>query len=278
MCKKVSVITLTHNKLKETTIPFLQSLYANTDKSLFELIIFDNGSQDGTVEFLQEFSKKYDNVKVIYNNENSGYSKGCNEAANFAHCEYIAFLNNDILLSKNWLNEILCVFEKENNAGLVSSYPIEAFEYNERLFSKAIKRTQKRLKDDYKPVIFPDFSCVVTKKSLFDKIGRFDENFAPAYFEDDDLSWRYIFEGCKNFISNKSFIYHKGSLTANTIDNIKEIFEKNKKYFFQKYSDKYYVQCSWEAKSRLIELSRKIIKKRKKSLFYYLKNFIYTIT
>ena len=277
MCKKISIITLTHNKLYETTKPFLESLYKYTDEKLFELIIIDNGSHDGTVEFLEEFRHKCRNIRVVYNSVNLGYSKGCNQGADLAACDYIAFLNNDIILSKDWLNEILYIFEKETNAGLISSYIIEGFEYNEKLFPKAVKRTKKRLNEDYKAVIFPDFSCVVTKKDLFYKIGKFDEQFTPAYFEDDDLCWRYILSGYKNFISNKSFVFHKGSVTAQNINNIGEIFEKNKKYFFTKYSDKYYIKCSWEAKSKLIELSREIIMQRKRSLFYKIKNFIYSI-
>ena len=279
MRNKLSIITLTYNKLNEATKPFLKSLYASMqNESDFELILVDNGSTDGTVEFLKDFASRKSNVKVIYNSENLGFSKGCNQGADAAQYDYIAFLNNDILLPSGWQDDLFEIFEKEPEAGLISPSQIKGEDFKEWMYPKVSKRMLKVRKYDYKPAINPCFACVMTKKALFYKIGRFDEDFSPAYLEDDDLSWRYIFEGCKNFISNKSFIYHKGSLTANTIDNIKEIFEKNKKYFFQKYSDKYYVQCSWEAKSRLIELSRKIIKKRKKSLFYYLKNFIYTIT
>lgn len=68
----------------------------------------------------------------------------------------------------------------------------------------------------------------MTKKAVFDKIGGFDENFSPAYFEDNDLSWRYIFAGYKNFISKRSYFYHKGSVTGKSLTNLNEIYAKIK--------------------------------------------------
>ena len=56
MRNKLSIITLTYNKLNEATKPFLKSLYASMqNESDFELILVDNGSTDGTVEFLKDF-------------------------------------------------------------------------------------------------------------------------------------------------------------------------------------------------------------------------------
>ena len=102
MTKKLSIITLTYNQLEEATKPFLKSLYKNTDPELFELIIVDNNSQDKTVEYLKDFETKHNNVKAIYNNENLGYSKGNNQGLKIAQGEFIALLNNDIILSPEW--------------------------------------------------------------------------------------------------------------------------------------------------------------------------------
>ena len=94
---KLSIITLTFNKL-EYTKKYIKSLYKYT--SDFELILVDNGSTDGTVEFIK--SLPYDNIKTIFNSENLGFSKGNNQGIDIAEGEYIGFLNNDILLSPNW--------------------------------------------------------------------------------------------------------------------------------------------------------------------------------
>ena len=89
---KLSIITLTYNKLKYTK-KYVESLFKYTKD--FELIIVDNGSTDGTREYL----KSLDNIKLILNDENVGFSKGNNQGLEIAEGEYIAFLNNDISLS-----------------------------------------------------------------------------------------------------------------------------------------------------------------------------------
>ena len=94
---KLSIITLTYNKL-EYTKKFVTSLYKYTKD--FELIIVDNGSSDGTVEYLKSLG-----VKLILNEENHGFSRGNNQGLELAEGEYIGFLNNDILLYPNWFEE-----------------------------------------------------------------------------------------------------------------------------------------------------------------------------
>ena len=69
---KLSIITLTYNKLKYTK-KYVESLFKYTKD--FELIIVDNGSTDGTREYLQSLN----NVKLIFNDENIGFSKGNNQ-------------------------------------------------------------------------------------------------------------------------------------------------------------------------------------------------------
>lgn len=273
---KVSIVVLTYNKLKEATEPFLLSLLKNTSGGgqVHEIVIVDNGSSDGTVEYLKHFEQTNKNVKLIFNKENLGYSKGCNQAVNASTGEYIVFLNNDILLLPNWLDDLLNIFEKEPDAGLVAVSNIEAFECAQRKFSKLASKKCKKAKKDYEPVILPQFACVMTKKAVFDKIGGFDENFSPAYFEDNDLSWRYIFAGYKNFISKRSYFYHKGSVTGKSLTNLNEIYAKNKKYFFEKYQNKYYVLCDWAMTQQAWHYRDKMLKYKFRNPFYWIKKYI----
>ena len=115
---KLSIITLTYNNLHYTK-KYIESLYKNTKD--FELILVDNGSTDGTVDYIK--SLPYNNIKLIINEENLGYAKGNNQGIAAAEGEYIGFLNNDILLPSNWFDEIEKVFIAEEKAGFVS--PIE---------------------------------------------------------------------------------------------------------------------------------------------------------
>lgn len=256
MKNKVSIITLTYNKLEEATKPFIDYLFSGGNE--FELIIVDNGSTDGTVEFLQKLEG--DNVKVIYNSENLGFSKGCNQGIEIAQGDIIGLLNNDILFSSDWIKYIVEVVEKEKNAGFVSPFCIEAFCNTRHSFEKLVKRLPKEI--SYSSCIKPSFSCTFAKKSVFDKIGLFDENFTPAYFEDDDIVWRALFNGFRNFELNNIYFYHLRSLTGNSLSDLHEIFARNKKYFFEKYSDKPFVECYWKENANNVRFRNSLLEKR----------------
>lgn len=223
---KLSVITLTYNKL-EYTKKFVESLYKYTKD--FELIIIDNGSTDGTVDYL----KSLKNIKVILNSENLGFSKGNNQGIKIAEGEYIGFLNNDILLYPNWFEECEKVFTNENVA-FVSPRHINPhfnntneFKYIEYFKSKfAYNVNYEKTFDECQ------FSCVITKKDVLDHIGNFDEEFSPAFFEDNDLKYRAIEAGYDCYVSNLCCFFHFGSVTS---ANLNYNFEKNKKYYFNKH-------------------------------------------
>lgn len=238
MGKKLSIITLTYNQLKKATIPYIESLYKNTDSDLFELIIVDNNSQDGTVEYLQELEKQKDNLKVIYNKENLGYSKGNNQGLKVAQGEYLALLNNDIILSPNWYEPLFKKLE-EKSTGLISTSVIENFFTREFNFLRTADKFRKKAKTDYIDYVFPDFACVMLRRDFLEKVGYLDENFTPAYYEDDDYCVRAILNGYTNYISTQSYIYHKTSSTGKKLPSKSrmELFERNEKYFMEKYKD-----------------------------------------
>ena len=119
---KTAIVTLTWNKLNEATIPFLDSLYTYTDPEDFELIIVDNGSQDGTVDYLSSQVRKRPNMKVLFNKTNLGYSKGNNQGLRMisADAEIIGLLNNDILFTPDWLTRMRDFLLSEPKVGLAS--------------------------------------------------------------------------------------------------------------------------------------------------------------
>ena len=169
---------------------------------------------------------------MILNSENFGYSKGNNQGLKIAEGEYIAFLNNDILLYPNWFEECEKIFLKEK-VGFISPKHINPCHKNtdEHRYINFFKK-QKYKKTYEKNFIECSFACVVTRKDVLDKIGNFDENFSPAFFEDNDIKYRAIEAGYGVFVMNNVCFYHFGSTTSK---NHTENFEKNRNYYYSKH-------------------------------------------
>lgn len=243
---KLSIITLTYNKL-EYTKKFIESLYRYTHD--FELIIVDNGSNDGTVEYL----KTLKNIKLILNKENAGYSRGNNQGIEAAQGEYIGFLNNDILLYPNWFEECEKIFKAEQSAAFVSPIQIcPKFEnISEENYLKEFIPNNNQL---YRKT-FDDcqFACVITKKSILKVLGGFDEKYSPAFFEDNDMKYRAITSGYNTFVVNSVCFFHYSSITSAKLNYN---FEKNKAYYFDKYPFAEYLSIYAEENQQYKEKAR----------------------
>ncbi len=119
---KTSIIILTYNEL-ELTKKCLASIDQYTDKEEIELIIVDNGSSDGTREYISNLP----DVKVILNEKNLGFAKGCNQGIEAAAGDNLLFLNNDTMVTKNWLTAMLRVlYQSEKTAWSVPSATMSA--------------------------------------------------------------------------------------------------------------------------------------------------------
>lgn len=223
---KLSIITLTYNNL-EYTKKFIESLYKYTKD--FELIIVDNGSTDGTVEYLQ----KLPDIKAIFNNQNLGFSKGNNQGIDIAEGEFIGFLNNDILLYPNWFEECEKIFKKEN-AAFVSPRHVNPHYHNvnKNNYLKYFAKNFHYNKDYEKSFDECQFSCVITKREVISAIGKFDEEYSPAFFEDNDYKYRAIEAGYNTFVANKVCFFHYGSVTSAKLN---QNFEKNRRYYYNKH-------------------------------------------
>ena len=243
---KTAIITLTYNKLNEATKPYLASLYKYTNEDNFDLYIVDNFSSDDTKKYIQEFAKDKNNLFLIENNENLGYSKGNNIGITQAlqkDYDYIALLNNDILLTPNWLNDTIEAFKLDESLGMLSPRNNEKCPLKPDNYINGYKKYLSKFKAPLKYVVTPFFSCVVIKRKVLDDIGLFDENFSPAFWEDNDLSFRAMYQGYSLAYCNSTFIFHNHSTTTRSLD--KTIPERNKQYFFKKHPLGKYV---WEHK------------------------------
>jgi len=233
-----SIIILTRNGLTFTK-ECISSIFRYTREN-FELILVDNGSTDGTLEFL----KTLPNTKVIANKKNKGFSGGCNQGFTMARGENIVLLNNDTVVTNEWLGRLLWQLNKNPSIGIVGSrsnnvvshQAITSTPYKnmDQMQKFANEWTQKHDQQGYK-VDYLSGLCMIFKRSLIDMIGGLDERFSPGYFEDADFSIRAQISNRELWVANDVFIHHYGSSSfrINRALQNKIILDSQKKFLLK---------------------------------------------
>lgn len=201
--------------------PCLDSLMQQT-KVNKEIILVDNGSRDGSADFVREH---YPEVRVIALPENTGFAKAVNQGIKQAESPFIAVLNNDAVADSNWL-ETLCSYLSENpDVGFCASKIVKLD--NPCLIDSVghgIKRSgcsfnmgnSVRDSGQYnvrREVFGASAAGAVYRKTMLDDIGLFDENFF-MYLEDLDLSFRAQLWGYKCAYVPEAVVRHVGAGTT----------------------------------------------------------------
>lgn len=208
--KTVSIIIVNCNGRR-----FLKRLFETIQAQTFqnfEVIFVDNDSKDDSVAFIE---KKYGSAKIV-RSENLGYGSGCNIGAVNATGKYLAFLNEDMHLPENFLENMI-EFRKnlsgQEKIGGISCKMVD-FNSNPSLSPPTLGGTidifgfavgNKNPKD----VFVISGSPFFISRELFEKIGGFNEMIF-IYGEDVDLSWRLKIFGYNNFINNNTYLFHYG--------------------------------------------------------------------
>jgi GT2 family glycosyltransferase len=241
-----SIVMLCFNQL-EYTKKCLQSIVKYTSVP-YELILVDNGSTDGTVAFLEDYANKHDNCKIILNNENRGFAGGNNQGIAAAEGDYILLLNNDVIVTQDWLERLIAHIESDENIGMagpVSNSVSGPQQVEHVTYGQNMNKMQKfarnhsnknvgRTQDILRLVGF----CLLIKRQVLDIIGGLDENYGNGNYEDDDLCLRSRIAGFRNIIARDVFIHHYGSMTfkGNKID-YRDSLESNRRRFAEKWKD-----------------------------------------
>lgn len=204
----VSIVIPVFNQLEYTKM-CLEKLRGNIHPCVKEIIIVDNGSTDGTADYLTAC----DGIRVIANPENMGCAVAWNQGVKAASFQWVAILNNDVIVSSGWLKGLLEFAEKEC-LDIVSPASREG-EYNYDLEDYA--RTFSQRMALVSRIGIAQGSCFMVRRRVFEKIGHFDENFSIGGSEDTDFYWRAKQAGFKMGITGASLIHHFGSITQNYI-------------------------------------------------------------
>lgn len=222
---------------------FMQRNIENIRKTLpegsYRIVVVDNASTDGVAEWLQE----QDDIVLLRNEENKGFAPACNQGAKVLQDYDIFLLNNDTRLAPNalfWLRMGLYENEKIGAAGSCSNYagngqqieveftlPDEYLQYGASVNVPLQEPYEERVR-------LSGFSMLV-RSDVWKATGGMDEDFAPGYFEDDDLSMKILKAGYKLLFCRNSFIYHAGSQSFIKNPDVDQIFMDHYQLFINKY-------------------------------------------
>ncbi|MCK5567124.1 MAG: glycosyltransferase family 2 protein, partial [Actinomycetia bacterium] len=221
----------------------------NYPQDKIEIIVVDNGSSDDSLEFLRT---NHSEVKIIENKKNMGFARANNQAAEIARGEYLAFLNNDTRVDKNWLIELLRpIYMNEEvvaSGSKVLSMDGKSLDFVGGMINFEGKGFQidygVPVKDDqhhiYKYMPFVNGGAMMVQKDVFLGSGGFDEDFF-AYYEDVDFGWRLWVLGYMVVFAPDSIVYHHHHGTSKIFseDKLRFLKERNSLYsVFKNYDDK----------------------------------------
>jgi len=220
----VSIVILNYNGLKVTDACLRSVL--KTRYPSFEIILVDNASTDGSVEYIRSH---YPMVKLIANRENLGYSGGNNVGIKAAKGKYIVLLNNDVEVHPGWLLEMIRVAESDPNIAvcgpkILSFYNRRRFEYNGAAggffdvygYPVLQGRIFERIEDDkgqynkVRNVFWIGGCCILIRRKVLSETGLFDSILFPDTFEEMDLCWRILLRGYRIVYVPSAKVYHIG--------------------------------------------------------------------
>lgn len=217
---KVSIVILTLNQFAHT-IRCLESIRKYTTEP-YELIIVDNGSTDLTLPYLRLQS----DVILIENAVNAGFSKGCNQGAALATGDHILYLNNDTIVTPNWLTNMLRVLHSSEDVGMVGPFTNYSSAHQQIPvtytdlwdLNNFAKEHEQKFAGTVTEVRRLVGFCMLMKRSVVEEVGGFDERYGLGNYEDDDLCLRTANAGYRMLIANDSFIHHVGHVTTNQLE------------------------------------------------------------
>ena len=186
----------------------------------------------------------------MLNKTNRGFAGGNNDGIAVADGEYIVLLNNDTIVTRGWLTNMLKHFSNDEAVGLVgpvtNSIGNEArinvtYTEPEQMPAFADSYINAHMGEEYNHHGILAMFCLMISRELYNKVGPLDEHYGIGMFEDDDYSIASEKNGYRNVLAEDVFIHHFGSVSFKKLEDetYRKLFEQNKAYYEQKWGEKW---------------------------------------
>jgi GT2 family glycosyltransferase len=253
---KLSIIILCWNDLK-VIADCLKSIFDETNQIEFEVIVSDNGSADGSVEFIRD---RFPKVRILENRANLGFAKGNNAGIRVAHAEYVLILNPDTIIRDRAFEKLVAFAERHPEAGAFGCRvlnPDGSFQNPARplptvrgyFLAALCLRWLGRLSVWFLSDLYPGWDgrsereigyqsgcCVMFRGDLLKRLGGFDERFF-YHFEETDLCARVWKSGASVLYTPEAEIVHLGGQSVGRfpIRFALETYRSGYRFFYKHY-------------------------------------------
>ena len=251
MCR-VSVVIPNYNG-KQYLKPCLDSL-ERQDYRDFQVILVDNGSQDGSVSFVRD---TYPWVKLIALKENTGFCGAVNVGIQAGKEEYVILLNNDTVAEKHFVSSLVKAMDSRPRAFSCQAKMLQMHNrtrlddggnyYCALGWAFAVGKGKPEQDYDREKQIFSSCAgAAVYRRSVMEEIGYFDQEHF-AYLEDMDIGYRARLRGYENWYCPKARVLHVGSGTTGSRYNLFKVRYSSRNNVYLIYKNMPLLQILWNA-------------------------------
>lgn len=263
---KLSIVIICWNDMKVIG-DCLQSIFAETQTPDFEVIVSDNGSTDGSVEFIR---RTYPTVRIVENAANLGFAKGNNAGIAVARGDYVLILNPDTTIHDGALDKWLEFADRHpeagafgckvlnpdgTNQGAARPFPSVGRDLIAALYLRALGRLSDAfVSDKYvgwdgdgeRTIDWQSGCCILFRRHVLQQLGGFDEQFF-YHFEEVDLCRRVWNAGYSIVYTNRAVITHLGGQSVNRfpLRFVLESYRNRYRYYYKHFGPRAARRCRW---------------------------------
>ena len=219
----IAIIVLNYNK-KPDLMEALESIY-ESDYPNFKVVVVDNDSTDGSADAVAD---QFPQAHLIRNPENSGVSKGRNTGWRYAdenyEFDYVIFLDDDTVVTKDFLSKLVEAYRKHPEAGVLAGKAFTSFEKNQLMsvgiranfytglvYDLGVGETDDGQYEEARELDAAGGFAFMVRADLFRELNAFDERFSPYGWEDVDFSLRAREKGYTVRYVPDARLCHKGT-------------------------------------------------------------------